>query len=280
MCIIVYKPNDKVINRRTLKSCYESNPDGCGFMYSSNNELKISKGYFGFRSFYRAFRKAERANPESDFVMHFRIATSGKTDIINCHPFWVNKGLGFAHNGVLSKLGNTVFSDTHCFTYEVLSKLPNKFLTITSISELLEDYAVASGSKFAFMDNKGDVTIFNSKAGVWEKGIWFSNSSYSYSRYLYASSTNNYIKAYSDYGNSMTNAHHHSNLNTNHDRDIASSESYLYDKWDGYCPLCASWYNTEEVVNNTCPCCGCDIDDRDVYHGSKDVDSIMENFRT
>ena len=48
-------------------------------------------------------------------VIHFRFATSGKTDTDQIHPIQVKKNLYIAHNGVLSGLGDEVESATQQF---------------------------------------------------------------------------------------------------------------------------------------------------------------------
>ena len=64
MCIAIYKPEGKVISQDILKECYDSNPDGAGFMYAEDKKLHIQKGFFSYGSFYEAFkdRKSTRLN--------------------------------------------------------------------------------------------------------------------------------------------------------------------------------------------------------------------------
>ena len=83
MCIAIYKPEGKIISKATLQECYDSNPDGAGFMYNQSKKLHIEKGFFSFDSFYDAYKKHENKQA----VIHFRIKTHGKIDTANCHPF-------------------------------------------------------------------------------------------------------------------------------------------------------------------------------------------------
>ena len=46
MCIAIYKPADKILSQETLNECYDSNPDGAGFMYAQDKKLHIEKGFF------------------------------------------------------------------------------------------------------------------------------------------------------------------------------------------------------------------------------------------
>ena len=51
MCIAIYKPSDKILSQETLNECYDSNPDGAGFMYAQDKKLHIEKGFFSYDSF-------------------------------------------------------------------------------------------------------------------------------------------------------------------------------------------------------------------------------------
>jgi glutamine amidotransferase len=178
MCIIVVKPSNKVITRRTLKNCFTSNSDGAGLMFSVDGALVIDKGYFGFRAFYKRFRSYERAHPNANFVLHFRIATSGGIHVSTCHPFRVHKTLGFVHNGIFSGLGTKYLSDTQIFNINILQKLPPNFMDIDRARKQISDYIVTSLSKVVFLDNEGNYTIVNESNGHWDEGIWYSNYGY------------------------------------------------------------------------------------------------------
>lgn len=160
-----------------MRTGYRSNSDGAGFMFAANNRLHISKGYFSFRSFYKAYRQAEHSYPDSDFVIHFRIATSGKTDEATCHPFYVHQNLGFVHNGIFAKLGNKVLSDTQQYNRQVLKTYPKKFIYNTAIVKEISEFC-GYFNKLIFLDNEGAYLIIGESDGIWENGIWFSNDTY------------------------------------------------------------------------------------------------------
>ncbi len=198
MCVIVYKPAGTTITRRMLKACYETNDDGAGMAFAVNNRLYVSRGYFGFRRLYRYFRKIERTYPEANILLHFRLATSGGVSADKCHPFYVNENLAFAHNGVFPKMGSDVESDTQEFNRTILQCLPENFLKNEEIKNELERWCKETGSKLAFMDNKGEVTLLNEDGGVWEDGIWFSNMIWKWTNY------DNYdIETTYDYGKNV-----------------------------------------------------------------------------
>jgi hypothetical protein len=176
MCIAIYKPEGKLLSLATLKECYTSNPDGAGFMYAQDKKLHIEKGFFSFQSFYDAFKKHEHKQA----VIHFRIKTHGKIDTANCHPFAVNNSIGFVHNGVISGLGDSDFSDTVRFNETILRPLVNKWGNLALFQDPIVDLLESriGYSKLVFLDRHGNHKIMNESKGVWDDGVWFSNTSY------------------------------------------------------------------------------------------------------
>ena len=176
MCIAIYKPKGKIINKATLKRCYEANPDGAGFMYAKSKKLNIQKGFFDFNKFYEAYKKHE----VNKCIIHFRIKTHGKIDETNCHPFHINDSMGFVHNGTISGFGNNIHSDTIQFNEAILQKLVGKWGNLS----LFEDPIVnliegrIGYSKLIMLDRHGNHKIFNEDKGQWDGGVWYSNTSY------------------------------------------------------------------------------------------------------
>ena len=176
MCIAIYKPKNNVISKDTLAECFRSNRDGAGFMYVEKKELKILKGFFTFDEFWDAYEPHQ----EKLAVIHFRIKTHGPVAVENCHPFVVNNGLGFIHNGIISGYGSIDHSDTRDFNAKVLqplvAKYGNNVLFQPAMKALIE--ARIGYSKFVFLDRHGNANIFNEDKGVWDNGVWYSNTSY------------------------------------------------------------------------------------------------------
>ena len=176
MCIAIMKSENKKINKATLKRCYDANPDGAGFMFAENKELKVKKGYFTFKDFYKEYKPHEN----KQVLIHFRIKTHGPIDKNNCHPFLVNNGLGFIHNGIISGYGDDKESDTIAFNKAILKKLVakhgNNSLFDDPMVELIEN--VIGYSKLVFLDRHGNYKIMNEDKGSWHDGIWYSNNSW------------------------------------------------------------------------------------------------------
>lgn len=176
MCIAIFKPANKTISKAALQQCFLSNPNGAGFMYAKGKELHIHKGFFTFKDFYNAYLPYEN----EVCAIHFRIKTHGAIDETNCHPFRINKGLGFIHNGIIGGFGFDDKSDTFHFNEAIMKPLVNKYgnniLVNPAIKSLIE--SKIGYSKFVMLDRHGNWTLFNESKGIWDDGVWYSNSSY------------------------------------------------------------------------------------------------------
>lgn len=176
MCIALYKPAENIISKDILAQCFKANSDGAGFMYVEDKQLHVQKGFFKFDDFYEAYKEHEHKQA----VLHFRIKTHGPISTDNCHPFNINKGLGFVHNGIISGFGSTDHSDTRDFNTKILQPLVAKWGNLSlfqpAIKELVE--ARIGYSKLIFLDRHGNYDIFNESKGTWDNGVWYSNTSY------------------------------------------------------------------------------------------------------
>ena len=147
-------------------------------MYAENDELHIEKGFMDFDSFYKAYKPHQK----KPMAIHFRITTHGETDEENTHPFRVGKNLAFIHNGIISNVDcstDKTRSDTYHFNTKLLSpiyKRDSRFIYKEHFKDLIRSYI--GHSKLVFLNNKGHHTIVNEKMGVWDEGVWYSNTSY------------------------------------------------------------------------------------------------------
>lgn len=183
MCICIAKPADKELSKETLQTCWDNNSDGAGFMYNVNGSLKIKKGFFRFDDFWKSYSNSCQ---DKKAVVHFRIKTHGNIDVENCHPFKVNPGLAFVHNGVIHSVDTTKDkekSDTWHFNSQLLQPLINKYTDIleTDAAQMLIGEFIGY-SKLVFLDSKDNITIINADKGVEDDGIWYSNTSYKQSK--------------------------------------------------------------------------------------------------
>lgn len=107
-------------------------------------------------------------------LIHFRIATEGKVNKANCHPFRI-KGGALIHNGSLwSTPGglSAEFSDTRAFA----SRMHNE-LRYDVVKASIQELSDAIGwNKLAMLYENGEYV----RIGKWyeDKGIWYSNEGY------------------------------------------------------------------------------------------------------
>ncbi len=267
MCLAILKTADSVITRRELKNGFDTNDDGAGFMFTENRKLVIQKGYFGFRKFYKAFRQAERENPKSNFVIHFRLATSGKKDSANCHPFLVknNEEVGFAHNGIFSGLGNNFYSDTMDFNYRVLKTMPKSFMYSVEAMKFISKYC-GWYNKLIFLNSNNHYIIINEDMGYWKNGVWFSNgfsnSTWRYNGYVYdLENTEEDEKIIWNSCDICNGFYPEEELDLLEDRNLLVCEScknLLEAKYKkAECFYCG---NIVEIIDDKCSNCGIDVD--------------------
>jgi len=186
MCIAILNKSNQ-LSRKTLKNCWDSNDDGAGIMYVKDKKLELFRqpnlSPDDFNSLYLAYCTAyKQRDKDTPVVLHFRIATHGLTPEF-LHPFAVSDTLGFVHNGILSGLGTHEYSDT-AELRDLLRELPKSMtksvaglLNPRLMFTMLQQF-IGVGNKLIFLDNIGDFEIVNEKAGSWDGGNWFSNSSY------------------------------------------------------------------------------------------------------
>ena len=204
MCIIVSKEkNQNIPSKKILKNCFTSNPDGAGFMYTSNNKVRIEKGFFTFEEFYKRLKKVDKALNlyKKSLVMHFRIGTSGGYSEGACHPFPVTDNiseiqktettskLGMVHNGIISNFVYGKLSDTQNFVKDFvypLLKINCNFLNNKNAINLL--YKQSGATKLCFLDKYDNITYVGNF--ITDKGIKYSNTSYK--DYTYVPTYKNY----------------------------------------------------------------------------------------
>lgn len=198
MCVIVHQPSGAYLSKKTAKEMWDRNPDGAGFAYI-DDEGEIQTGHaMSFEKFWSMFETQRSPNRDKDFLVHFRIGTSGLKDITNVHPFQVDEHTVMAHNGMLNRLvdmpKDAVMSDTRYFIRDILSMLPENWLDNPVLFDMVEDYI--AGSKLMFLTTnpalKKNVYILNEKDGTNKHNMWWSNDYHeksSFVRYSTSSKT-------------------------------------------------------------------------------------------
>ena len=190
MCIIcVSEKGGKQPDKELLRTMFNANPHGAGYMVPENGKVRISKGYMNFCDFWREIERCSFT--ENDVtVYHFRISTQAGVqpemtqpfpftdDIVNTKVLDCIADLGIAHNGIIrafSDPSDTEYSDTAHFVSEFLPDVITNWRSITK--PFLEKLAEVTGSRFTFLNGKGQVKY----AGNFVEdlgGLKFSNYSY------------------------------------------------------------------------------------------------------
>ena len=165
--------------RAIIERCARLNPHGFGF--ATKDRVYKTLNFEEFKNAIRTIRHDEAA------ILHFRYATHGSIKTANCHPFRDDiTGVSFAHNGILNiePIDDMTDSETAFRTRIVPIIRTNGF---QSSEFIFEKYKIIGGSRFAYIDSKGDYRLYGSF--VHHKGCWYSNRNfmpYTTSNYLFA----------------------------------------------------------------------------------------------
>lgn len=187
MCIAILKPKGQALSMSDLEECWDNNPHGAGLMFADNDKLIIRKGWMKWKNFKRAWEKGSYT--DKTVALHFRISTGGNIDQANCHPHLITPEIGVVHNGIFTSKNIPIidknYSDT-CHFVRLLRELGDPhFLTDKKTREWIHDVSI--GSKLIFMGSNGSFEIINAKDGIWDQGVWYSNDTYKYPMFSYAS---------------------------------------------------------------------------------------------
>lgn len=212
MCIIaIKKAGIDMIPNSIMKTMYENNSDGAGYMYAFGGKVHIIKGFMEYDALMNSLEKLNDKHNLKDLsmVFHFRISTAGRVDGGNCHPFpvtddfnllrktHVNTNLAMAHNGVIHAFSpynmKDIYNDTQHFIASCVSYLYSlnaDFLADERTAELFEN--IIDGSRLAFLDGEGKIKTY---------GDWVENDEilYSNTSYLPRKAYTSYIPTYKRY---------------------------------------------------------------------------------
>jgi hypothetical protein len=174
MCIAIVRPRRTVITDEILRHCASQNRDGGGYAFVKEDKVEVRKGFFEIGDFIASYRADERDNPDSNFLIHFRISTGGDRSADNTHPF-SNGKTAIIHNGSFFYPGQTGPSDTNILASAILEyATPGKVgEQLTKIGELVGYY-----NKMAFLFSDNTYLIANAAQGTWDNGIWYSHSGF------------------------------------------------------------------------------------------------------
>jgi hypothetical protein len=173
----VATPDDSV-----MVQCWNRNPDGGGVMWQNEGVLYYIKGMMTMVAMRNAIAQVPKGVVAA---FHFRIGTNGANTAKNTHPWPAGSGRMLMHNGIVRFLaGNPTVSDS-----KLLGDLISSAPVFDKSMATLTQEAIGFNNKVIVMDGQS-YTIVNDTAGVWDKGCWFSNTSFNVPKYIGVPLTN------------------------------------------------------------------------------------------
>lgn len=197
MCIIIAKNKKscRVPTLDELRTSFNYNSDGAGFMYVDNGRVIIDKGYMKLDDFINRYKelliKFNNFDNKS-LVIHCRIGTSSGNTPQNTHPYRVSGRekdlhklqdsceLGVVHNGIIHQYTPTSIksstNDTQEFIMRYLFPLYNNWKGFYKSKAIRDGIADITNSKLVFLDANDDLYYVGDF--IKDEGIMFSNSTY------------------------------------------------------------------------------------------------------
>lgn len=183
MCIIAASKSGRPQpSERSIRTMFENNPHGAGYMYARDGRVIIHKGFM-FLSDYMDAIRSEHFTADDSVVYHFRISTQAGVNPAMTHPFPLSNRrdmmkqldiscrCGVAHNGIINLTSDpteTEYSDTAIFITDFMTKIIKSPDDLLNQAKLARVYALAQ-SKFAILDGSGTIATigqFNEFGGV------------------------------------------------------------------------------------------------------------------
>lgn len=186
MCLLTFFPADVQPNVDNLYNGSIINGDGHGWAIANGDRLLVGHGMSEVEVI-ESFAIARSQNPHGPALFHSRYTTHGETNVENCHPFYLggDQRTVLAHNGILP--GNVQprskkdkRSDTRIAAEWFIPKVlgsPHLRRNRMKVEKWMGDY-----NKIAILTvnpkYKEQAYLLNEDAGIWDKGIWYSNDGY------------------------------------------------------------------------------------------------------
>lgn len=249
MCLLIYKPAGKSLDRETLINASITNPDGAGIAYATGQTVEIAKNakWDG----YDVHRELKNLT-DAPALIHFRWATHGAVTNDNAHPFALHGGIAGAHNGVISGYGKGDVSDTRdFFAREVVPFLARggKLESRGFKRHARRWERIIGHSKLAFIDPTGTVSLVREDLGEWVDGIWFSNLNHEYSQFSFPSlKRKTKAKAWKTGGWKFAPSYVPSALKIELETEDEELEEMEDWNWDGEKPCDGCWAYTTNAI--------------------------------
>lgn len=190
MCLLTFIPDGVQPDMARLRTGAENNPDGHGYAIAlpDGGGLIVGRGLDDDDVLER-FAIARRMNPRGPALFHSRIATAGKVNVSNCHPFYLGNDdqTVIAHNGILPAEAQPYIWDRKRSDTRILAEilLPKGRVTHSLRSrkgrQRFANWLGRSNKVVILTVNPQygkRAYIMNPGMGDWVDGIWYSNNSY------------------------------------------------------------------------------------------------------
>lgn len=193
MCLLILKPQYIYTGKlyEAIENGSHSNPDGCGFALKrkQSDSIMIRKNYDKAITMIDDLKKLNIVYSD-ELMVHLRLATAGKCDHQNAHPYILSRSDDcikttkndkilmpvMGHNGIFSGYGNKEMSDTHHFILKVMCEPLSLRLLLTNPERFFEHEkikSIISWSRIAIMYPYMSAKWFGYKETI--DGIHFSN---------------------------------------------------------------------------------------------------------
>ena len=187
MCIIALTTKGNLVSKEKLKNMTNRNSHGFGISWIKDGKIITFKSMDSKKFIEKAIDIQSEFYNDSEILIHCRLATSGKTNVANCHPFNIDDKTVFAHNGIfddeVADNNHNTKSDTRIFNERFLRNLKPDFLKTKHMRNIIEEL-IGDHNKLAFLtvNNKLPKSsyIINKSKGIVEDGVWYSNSGYKF----------------------------------------------------------------------------------------------------
>lgn len=189
MCLLTYTEAGEWPDMEKLEDASAINGDGFGWSIVHDGRLRRGASM----SIDEALTTYSVALRESNgpSMFHLRWATHGVKDLTNVHPFKADRGRTMiGHNGIIDNVKTFgTESDTAAFVRRYWPSWANRDFDKPETFRHLERW-IGSGNKLVILTTdpryKSDHYIVNEKAGHWDNGTWYSNTSYRWCEYTYS----------------------------------------------------------------------------------------------
>jgi hypothetical protein len=184
MCLLTFYPGGVLPDTEALLNGSYVNNDGFGYAIVTGDRILVRHG-LDAEKVIAAFDTDRRANPAGPAMFHSRFATHGDTSAMNCHPFPVggDPRTVLGHNGVLPAVvqpsRKDPRSDTRILAEDFLPAFGSMRARRNRI-RLQKWMTPANKIVILTVDRRftKQAYLLNEDAGIWDSGIWYSNSGY------------------------------------------------------------------------------------------------------